>query len=142
MATTESAAAPTTDEPIGLYMVKFVLGNEGMPGAPLLHVQALVDAPTGKISGHAQITQAIAPPNGNIQISNLTGQIRSLGFGPSVRVVTLSGSYVQSVPPPAIGSFVVPVEATLVIEQGGWVGRGSFSYAGHRIDDVPLHLED
>lgn len=47
---------------IDLYLVKLLVGNERTPGAPLLHVAAAVDAPTGTITGQAEITQAIAPP--------------------------------------------------------------------------------
>jgi hypothetical protein len=140
MATT-SAEPSTGAGPIGLYLVKFVVGNEGMPGAPLLHVQALVDAPTGKISGHAQITQAIAPPDGDIVIANLTGQIRSFGFGQPLRVVTLEGTYYHQLPPPAIGTVTEPLSATLVLEGSTWNGRGSFSYGGHEVHDVPVRVE-
>lgn len=112
-----------------------------MPGAPLLHVQALVDAPTGRISGHAQITQAIAPPDGVIAINDVTGQIRSLGFGPAVRVVTLAGTYQQELPPPAIGIVTLDMTATLVLEQNAWTGRGSFDYGGHEVVDVPVEVE-
>lgn len=129
-------------EALNAYLVRFVMGNVGLPGAPVLHVAAVVDAPTGRLARHAQITQAIAPPGGMIAISDLTGQIRSLGFGESVRVVTLTGTYERSFPPPAIGSTTQSFSATLVLEQDEWDGRGSFTYGSHHIDDVPVKLEE
>jgi hypothetical protein len=124
--------------PIDLYLVKFIVGNKGMPGAPILHVAAAVDAPTGHISGQAEITQAIAPPGGIIRINDLKGRLRSLGFGPAIRVVTLWGTYVHFLPPPAIGQITERFCATLVIAQNEWKGQGSFCYGGKEVDDVPV----
>ena len=121
------------------YLVNFVVGDE-QPGAPILHVSALVDAPTGHISGHADITQAVAPPNSDLRISNLTGRLRSLRFGAGLRHVTLAGTYEQSFPPPAIGEILRKFSAALVIEQDVWKGRGSFTYGGQDVDNVPVEL--
>lgn len=123
---------------IDLYLVEFLVGNEGTPGAPLLHVVAAVDAPTGQINGQAEITQAIAPPEGIIRINDLQGRVHSLGFGPAVRAVSLKGSYVYSFPPPAIGQGTARFSATLVIAQDEWKGQGSFSYGTTEVDDVPV----
>jgi hypothetical protein len=62
-----------------LYYVRELVGNEGMPGAP---------------------------PNGEIDIPNVTGQIRHLGLGQDSMIVSLSGKYLVSFPPPAIGSYL------------------------------------
>jgi hypothetical protein len=122
-----------------LYLAKFLVGDEGTPGAPLLRVAAVVDAPTGQISGQAQITQAVAPPEGLIRILGLEGRIHSLGLGKAVRVVALTGYYWVPFPPPAIGQSQAHFTATLVLEdEGEWSGRGSFSYGGHNVDDVPV----
>jgi hypothetical protein len=125
---------------VDLYLVDFLVGNEGMPGAPILHVYAAVDAPTGDITGKAEITQAVAPPGGLIGIKHLQGRIQLLTLDPAVRVVTLTGSYVFSFPPPAIGEGTAPFSATLVIAHDDWVGRGSFSYGSTDIDDVPVKV--
>jgi hypothetical protein len=137
-----SGATKDHGEAPSAYLVRFVMGNVGLPGAPVLHVAAVVDAPTGRMAGHAQITQAIAPPGAMIAISDLTGQIRSLGFGESVRVVTLSGTYEYSFPPPAIGTETQDFSATLVLERDEWAGQGSFTYGNHLVDDVPVKLEE
>jgi hypothetical protein len=124
--------------PIDVYPVNLVVGDKGKPGAPLLHVAALVNVPSGLISGHAEITQAIAPPEGLIRINDIQGRIRSLGFGTAFRVVTLDGTYIVSFPPPAIGEMVVQFSAILVVGQADWTGRGSFTYGTHDVEDVPV----
>ncbi len=124
--------------PIDLYLVNLLVGNEGMPGAPLLQAHLAVDAPTGHITGQAEISQALPPPHEIVRINNLHGRIRSLGLLPAVRVVSLEGSYTIPFPPPAIGELVVPFKATLIIAQDKWEGRGSFSYGGNEVDDVPV----
>jgi hypothetical protein len=128
---------------IELYLVKLLVGNEGMPGAPLLHLSTAVDAPTGHVTGQAEITQAIRAPEGHIRITHLKGQLRSLGLEPAVRVLTLKGTYTVSVPPPEIGTYLADFSATLVIGQDSWNGRGSFTYGDHEVTDVPVKvLED
>jgi Domain of unknown function (DUF1842) len=124
--------------PIDVYLVKFLVGNVGMPGAPILHVSAMVDAPTGDITGHAEITQAVAPPGGIIRIKHLHGHVRLFALDPAVRVVTLTGCYTFSFPPPAIGEALAPFSATLVIGHDDWNGRGSFSSGGGDVSDVPV----
>jgi hypothetical protein len=126
-----------------LYLVKFLVGEEGTPGAPLLHVAALVDAPTGHISGQAEITQALAPPDDVIRILGLEGRIHSFGLGAPVRGVALTGYYWVPFPPPAVGQMRANFTATLVLEaEGEWKGRGSFTYGGHEVDDVPVTPQD
>jgi Domain of unknown function (DUF1842) len=138
-----TVAVPQLDKeaqmPIDVYLVKLLVGNEGMPETPILHIFAMVDAPTGDISGQAEITQAVAPPGGIIRIRDLHGQVRLLAFDPAVRIVTLTGSYTFSFPPPAIGEVVAPFSATLVVGHDDWNGRGSFSYGGTDITDVPVN---
>lgn len=124
--------------PIGLYLVKLNVGDEGVPGAPILHIQAAVDAPTGHITGQAEITQAIAPPDGVLHVRNLSGQIWSLGADPAKRVVTLTGDCLYDFPPPQIGQATYPFSAVLLIGEDDWDGRGSFRYGPHRVEDVPV----
>lgn len=91
------------------------------------------------MSGQVQITQAIAPPNGNIHV-NVTGQLRQLGFGqgPVTQVVSLEGTSSQSLPPPAIGTVLERFIASFATDKQ-WNGRGSFSYGGREVNDVPVH---
>lgn len=123
---------------IDTYLANFLAGNEGMPGAPLLHGSLLVVVPSNLVSGHAEITQAIAPPNDTIRIAELSGRIYPLGFGGGVRVVVLQGTYFQSFPPPAIGEIREQFSAVLVLESEKWEGRAFFTYGGHQVVDVPV----
>lgn len=123
---------------LGTYLVTGEAGNENMPGAPLLHFALLVVSSTGKVSGHAMITQAVAAPYNEKRISEITGQVRATGLGPVTKVVTLSGTYFDPLPPPAIGIIEIPFEATFAVNNE-WVGRGSFSCGSTHAEDVPVH---
>lgn len=122
-----------------LYRVTGTAGNAGLPGAPILHFDLLVHASTGSVSGQANITQAIAPPNNNILITNVTGQVRQLGFGtgPATQVVSLHGTYGQPGPPPTTFIILEQFSAHFATN-GSWDGRGGFDYGGHKVSDVPV----
>jgi uncharacterized protein DUF1842 len=123
---------------MGTYLVNGVCGNEGTPGAPILHFSLVVNAATGAVSGQAQVTQAVAPPYGEINISNVTGQIHGAGLGPITQLVALQGQAFVSVPPPAIGSFLEPFQAHFAIN-GDWQGRGGWTLGKQTVNDVPVH---
>jgi len=122
---------------LGTYLVNGEAGNPQMPGAPTLHFSLLVVSATGKVSGHAMITQAIAPPQGQKYINDITGQVRATGLGPITKVVSLKGTYYDILPPPAIGTIAVPFEASFAVNNE-WVGRGSFSCGTVHAEDVPV----
>jgi len=122
-----------------LHRVNGTAGNAGTPGAPILHFALLVHASTGKVSGQILITQAVAPPGGSTHI-NVSGQLRQLGFGhgPVTQLVSLEGTYPYSLPPPAIGTILEQFRASFATDKH-WNGRGSFSYGGQDVNDVPVH---
>jgi hypothetical protein len=122
---------------IGLYRVCFEVGSK-KPGAPLLRFDGLVDAPTGRVTGQAQITQAIAPPGGSLTIHNVTGRLHQFTVSPQVRLLNLSGSWWESFPPPAIGEIERKFTLAAFIEKDAWKGGGSFSYGTNEVTDVPL----
>jgi hypothetical protein len=140
--TMQATATPSANAtPLaGLYRACGTVGNAGMPGAPILHYSLLVDAPTGAVSGVVHITQAIAGSGSNISV-NVKGQIRGLGFGPITKLVSLEGEYVQSVPPPAIGSYLGKLTAHLAVDNN-WNGRGGFEYGPNHVEDVPVKPTD
>lgn len=121
----------------GAYLVNCEAGNAGMPGAPILHFSLVVVAPTGKVSGHATITQAIAPPYGVKEINNVTGQVRYTGYGDVTKIVFLQGTYNEPLPGAAIGFIEVPFEAHFAINNE-WNGRGGFSCGTLSVDNVPV----
>lgn len=115
---------------VGYYLVDLEVAPEGgmKPGAPNLTLKLGVNATNGEINGQATITQAIAPPNGE-RTFPVSGTIHHTGFGEDTMLVALSGYDVQSVPPPAIGSFQVPFSAALAVSKD-WSGTGSYTF-GH-----------
>ncbi|MEL1242725.1 DUF1842 domain-containing protein [Flavobacterium sp. DGU11] len=132
-----TATKSKTSRLIGAYLVNGTMGNVGMPGAPIMHFSLVVVPSTNSVSGTVEITQALAPPMGDIVIRNVSGVIRATGFGNVTKIVALEGQYVQSVPPPAIGSFLADFSAHMAIDNN-WNGKGGFSYGGHDVEDVPV----
>jgi hypothetical protein len=124
---------------LAVYLIQGSAGNVGMPGAPILTFSLLVNAATGKISGHASITQAVAPPNGNIQISNVTGQVRKLGFGSGsiTQLVSLEGTYEQAGPPPTEYIVLRQFRAHFATD-AQWNGNGGFEYGSNHVEGVPV----
>lgn len=123
----------------GFYLVKLLVGNQGMPGAPLLHLHLGVDAPTGQVVGEGEITQATG--GGDIRVQGLKGQIHSLGIGEPRRVVALQGECEGTFPPAAIGEWRKAFSAVLVIGDD-WTGQGSFTCGDEQVDDVPVEPQE
>jgi hypothetical protein len=126
-----------TGNKIGLYLVNGVAGNEGTPGAPLLHFSLLVNAVTGTITGQAVQTQAVPPPGDKIVVGNITGIVRSTGFGHFTKIVALEGSAVISFPPPAIGSYQAPFSAHFALDDK-WNGTGGWTLGNTAVNNVPV----
>jgi hypothetical protein len=122
---------------LGTYLVNGLAGNENVAGAPMLHFSLVIVSGTGKVSGHAMITQAIAPPNNEKVINNITGQVHATGLGPVTKIVALKGTYLDYLPPPAIGVVEVPFEAHLAIDDA-WNGRGGFRCGWSQAENVPV----
>lgn len=126
----------------GLYLVEGVAGNEGTPGAPLLHFTLTVEASTGRVvTGQAVQTQAVKSPGDKILIGNITGRVRSTGFGKYTKVVALTGSAVISFPPPAIGAYLTPFDAHFAVDNS-WNGVGSWTLGNTPVDNVPVKSEN
>lgn len=113
------------------------LGYVGTPGAPIFHfvLDALIGSGSDQtvswpISGTGKITQAIAPPDSELVIPNLSGFCYSLG--PSIFAV-LTGSYIQ----PSTGASL-HFEAILHFTTNWHSGHGSFAYGGGKILHAPV----
>ena len=124
----------------GYYTVSVILNN-GLMGAPSLHLTLGVNAVTGQITGHGDITQALAPPFGELFIPYVTGQIEYVGFGDAGMLVSLEGRYaIPFGPPPLIGHINALLRAAFVVDSE-WNGEGSFSdgvRAEHRVPDCKV----
>lgn len=124
---------------IDFYLVKLLVGREGVAGAPLLHVFGGVDAPRGQITGKGEITQAIEPPEGELWINDLHGTVEQFPIEPDpLRVVKLTGTFIRYFPPPQIGQVTEEFSATLLIGESSWDGIGTFTYGRAKIENVPV----
>lgn len=121
---------------IGAYLAQGTIGNIGMPGAPIAHFNLVVIPSQNSVSGTVVITQAIQGSDSNITV-NVTGKIYAAGLGQYTQLVSMSGQYVQTVPPPAIGAFLADFNAHMAIDNS-WNGVGGFSYWQHDIENVPV----
>ncbi|MFN9631707.1 MAG: DUF1842 domain-containing protein [Cyanobacteriota bacterium] len=59
--------------------------------------------------------------------ASVTGAIHAAGLGTIVKVGAVHGDAFVSLPPPAIGSFDVPVTASFAVD-AHWKGTGTFTY--------------
>lgn len=115
---------------IGLYPVDLVL-SDGLAGSPTLHLNLLVNAPTGAITGSGRITQALAPPWGNLTIPTVSGQLEETGFPMAEKLVRVTGRYgIPFGPPPMIGHIEALMTMACAVNLQ-WNGKGSFSYGPH-----------
>ena len=125
----------------GLYLVKLKASHPGLLGAPVLHLNLAVYASRGTVTGDAVISQSVTPTNGPIHIPQVTGHIHHTGFGPDQQLISLSGQYVVSLPPPAIGSYLALFTAAFAVG-ANWVGKGTFTYGGNTIPDATIEPEE
>ena len=120
------------------YLVKGTIGNVGMPGAPIAHFSLVVNSASGTVSGMVEINQAIDRAPIEVRV---TGNVRATGYGEVTKIVSLSGEYVVSVPPPAIGSYLQKFNAHMDINNA-WNGTGGFSFGNQNIENVPVKSEN
>lgn len=120
----------------GLYRVTLNVSPGQMPGAPTLNLDLTVFAPNGTVNGVATITQALPPPYGHLSFP-VSGSIYHTGFGQDTQLVHLTGQYVVSVPPPAIGSYLAHFSAALAVDQS-WDGKGSYEYGGRVVPNCTV----
>lgn len=123
---------------IGLFQLNLV-ATTGLMGAPTFHMGLLVNPSEGRVTGLVNITQAVDPKssasNANV---NVTGTYTELVFGgQETKAIVLSGEYVYSVPPPAIGSFLCKFNAIIHLGDD-WNGTGTYTWGfDQKAADVP-----
>jgi Domain of unknown function (DUF1842) len=120
----------------GAYLAKGTIGNVGTPGAPIATFSLVVVPSQHSVTGTVVITQAVNGPDSHIVVQ-VKGKIYATGLGKYTQAVSLQGQYVQSFPPPAIGSFLADFDAHLSIDNA-WNGIGGFEYYKHHIENVPV----
>ena len=121
---------------IGAYLAEGKIGNVGTPGAPIATFSLVVVPSQNSVSGTVVITQAVNGPDSHIVVQ-VKGKIYATGFGKYTKAISLHGQYVQSFPPPAIGSFLADFDAHFAVDND-WNGIGGFSYWRHNIENVPV----
>jgi len=126
----------TPSKQVGLYRLCLQAGG-GKSGAKTLHLELLVNAVTGTVTGEGSQTQAVTPPGGNIPIYNITGVIHATGLGPVTKVIGLRGQAYITLPPPAIGTFQSPFSAGFAVDNN-WNGNGGWVIGADRNEDVPV----
>lgn len=120
----------------GAYLAKGTIGNVGTPGAPIATFSLVVVPSQHSVTGTVVITQAVNGPDNHIVVQ-VKGKIYASGLGKVTQLVSLKGQYVQSFPPPAIGSFLADFDAHLAIDNA-WNGTGGFEYYKHNVENVPV----
>ena len=118
-------------------VITLTAGNQGMPGAPILTMALMIDGADGTVQGKGKITQALVPPYGELPVSDITGQVRAMGFGPATQALSLKGTIFTTLKPPAIGTLETPFSAFFVTDND-WVGNGYFNYPPNDVTDVPI----
>jgi Domain of unknown function (DUF1842) len=121
---------------IDVYRACGEVGHVGTPGAPIMTFSLLVVVPSGLVSGHVTLKQEVNPP---LDVTfPVTGNVHALG--PNLRVVTLTGTYTYTLPPPIILSILEHFTATLLVDPH-WDGHGTFTYGApgeHVVPNVPV----
>lgn len=112
------------------YLIKTVMGNTGMAGAPIAQLALVVDPATHQVTGRVQLSQAVA--NGNYQ-GYVHGTIFANGSGETPQVIVLTGAIHQDGAMPLSMAF----SAHLNVNQE-WVGTGGFNYANVHVAAVPV----
>ena len=119
------------------YLVNGIVGNVDLPGSPIMHFSLVAVPSANSVSGTVEITQSTNSPNSKIIIRNVTGVIRSVGYGKVTQIVSIEGSYFHSFPPPATGIIEQKFSASFAIDNN-WNGSGGFDYANNSIENVPV----
>lgn len=123
---------------IGSFLGKWIIA-EAIPGAVLLHLQALVTvAPVRKVNGRVRMTQATNPPL-DVDI-DVSGKFCNLTIADGKRhVVSL-----QNVPSPLFGA--PSLDIVMVMEDDWKTGRACYSSqvgSGHfEACDVSVKVEE
>jgi hypothetical protein len=144
MTTTSEAPADTATDALGLYRLCLEAEQSDLNGAPTVRLSLLVDAVRGTVTGQGLLTPAEYvfkdPPVEPVAIDKITGTIHKTPSGPVgvTQVLSLRGESVVTLPPPAIGSFLVPFTATFAMDDHS-VGHGGWSGAFGKVEDATIH---
>ena len=108
-----------------LYLVNLEFSTENFGGASM-KLQLAVDPVNNTITGCADGTIEEGTQFSPNFAASAAGHIYSTGLGGITKIGAVSGQTVVSVPPPAIGSYLVPFSANFAVDND-WNGEGNFS---------------
>lgn len=112
----------------GLYAVSIQVACDTKVGGATLDLDLVVHSGDGRVYGRGRIKQAIPPPNGDLPIAVVTGQIRQTGLGSNQLLVSLIGGYAMTAGPTMPLEIYCRMTAALVVDPKTWSGAGSFTY--------------
>ena len=87
----------------------------------------------GPVFGHGDISRSEFPPHPPAHIPQLRGHLQPTGHD-GLRLLSVTGTYVESVPPPATGMVSGPFHASCTID-ADWNGQGSFYWGSWEVTD-------
>ncbi|MBB6582137.1 DUF1842 domain-containing protein [Ralstonia solanacearum] len=128
------------DNAVGLFPVRFVIGT-GLPGAPTLTLNLLVDTPRRRVVGNATITQAVSPPlDLHVDVWGSFTYMAVMPPGKTRILVTLQGN---SGGPTS--NAMTTFRLHLVLNADWQAGIASYSYwvdgQWHEVESVPAHID-
>ena len=140
--TTDTGTHGTTDL-LGLYRLCLEAKQSSMNGAPTLRLSLLVDAVRGTVTGQGVATGAeygvTDPPEQAHPIANITGTIHNVPSSPArlTQLMSLKGDSFVTLPPPAIGTIMIPFTASFAMD-GAFDGNGGWSIGGEKVEDATI----
>ena len=120
------------NKPIGMYFVRLRVENPILLGSPILDLSLSVIEATGLVNGFGDISNSVTPEAPSVHIPQVTGEVFQTGFGGNTLLVHLTGEYIASVRPPAIGTYQGPFSAAFAVERD-WNGTGSFAFGRYQV---------
>lgn len=108
----------------------------GQPGSPTLTLSLIYnpDLNPATLDGKGEISQAVTPPGGRIEVQGIHGEVSEL------RVLQPSGNYVfslrgQCAEPP--NTVLFPFSAAFITDRE-WNGEGHFTYGSKTVSGVQI----
>ncbi|MFT6283122.1 MAG: hypothetical protein ACJA0U_003264 [Salibacteraceae bacterium] len=115
----------------GAYAVNVTIGNEGMPGAPIVELALVVVPSQNKVTGRVHANQATEHGD---YTGTVEGTIYSTGLGKFTKTIAVKGSIT---PASGIMPIEIPFDANMAVDDA-WNGVGGFNYLQVHVEDVPV----
>jgi hypothetical protein len=87
----------------------------------------------GPVIGHGDISRSFEPAHPPAHIPQLKGHLQPAGRD-DLRLLSVTGTYIESAAPPATGTVSGPFHASCTID-ADWNGQGAFYWGSWDVDD-------